>query len=65
MFINLTKKILKVVKGVRLDIIYKYIDIVYIMIDMFKVFTVLVTIATTASTIDPFISIQENILLSD
>ncbi len=57
MLVNPIKEILKVTKGIQLDIIYKYINIVYIMINMLKVLTILTAIAVTASTIDLFISI--------
>ena len=57
MFVNLTKKILKVVKKVRLDIIYECANIVYIMTDMFKALTILIVITAAASAIDPFISV--------
>ena len=56
-FINPTKKILKVAKGIRLDTIHEYIDAVYIMTDISKVLTVLIVIAAAASVINPFISI--------
>ena len=51
------KKILKVAKGVRLSIIYKCINVVYIITDIFRTFTVLVAIVVAASVINPFISI--------
>ncbi len=65
MFANSTKKILEVVKKVRLNIIYKCINTVYIIINIFRVFIILTAIVVAASVIDPFISIQEDILLSD
>ncbi len=55
--INLTKKILKVIKRVRLSTIHECIDVVYIITDMFKVFIVLTTIAATASVIELLISV--------
>ncbi len=57
MFINLTKKILKVVKKVRLGIIHKYTDIVYIMIDMSRVLTILTITIAAAFIINLFISV--------
>ncbi len=56
-FVNLTKKILKIVKKVRLNIIYKYIDVIYIIIDILRVLIILATIAATVSAIDLFISV--------
>ena len=54
MFINSIDKILKVVKGVWLDIIHKYVDAIYIMIDMFKAFIILVAIAAAVSSTELF-----------
>ncbi len=54
MFINPTDKILKVVKEVRLGIIHECIDVIYIIIDMFKAFIVLVAIVAAVFSIELF-----------
>ena len=56
-FINLTKKILKIVKEVRLDIIYEYTDAVYIIIDILRVLIVLIATTAVASITNLFIFI--------
>ncbi len=57
MFVNLTKKILKIIKGIQLSIIHKCVNAVYIIIDISKAFTILTTIAIVASATHPFIFI--------
>ncbi len=54
MFVNPTKKILKIAKRIRLNIIHECIDAVYIITNIFKVLTVLTTIVIIASVINLF-----------
>jgi len=54
MFVNPTDKTLKVAKRVRLNIIYKYTNTVYIITDMFRAFIVLTVITAAASSMEPF-----------
>jgi len=42
-------KPLKIYKGIRLNIIYKFVETVYFLTDAFKVATVLITTTTTLS----------------
>jgi len=56
-FVNLTKKILKITKKARLNIIYKCVDTVYIMTNISKALIVLTITTTVASTTYPFTSI--------
>ncbi len=49
MFVNLMDKPLKIYKGIRLNIIYKFVETVYFLTDAFKVATVLITTTTTLS----------------
>jgi len=49
MFVNLTDKPLKICKGIRLNIIHKFVETVYFLIDAFKVAIALATTTTTFS----------------
>jgi len=57
MFVNPTDKTLKITKRVRLNIIYKYIDVIYIIIDIFRAFTILIVITVAVFSTEPFILI--------
>ncbi len=54
-FVNPTDKTLKITKEIRLDIIYKYIDVIYIMIDIFKAFIILIITTAAVFSTEPFI----------
>ncbi len=49
MFVNPIDKSLKICKDIRLNIIYKFIETIYFLIDAFKVVIALVTTTTTFS----------------
>ncbi len=46
MFVNLINKLLKIYKGIRLDIIYKFVKTIYFLTDVFKMATVLAATIT-------------------
>ncbi len=54
MFTNPTDKTLKVIKEVRLNIIYECVNTIYIIIDMFRTFIILVIITAATFSIEPF-----------
>jgi len=51
--VNLIKKCLEFNKNIQLETIYKYIDIMYIMTDIIKIF---ITMTTTSSVLSDFFS---------
>jgi hypothetical protein len=58
---NPIKKALKIDKNMRIAIIYKYIDTIYLMTNTFGIFAILTTISTTIS--EPPSSVQKDIIL--
>ncbi len=60
---NSTKKYLEFNKNIRLGTIYKYINITYIIIDIFNAFVVVATISFILS--DPFSTVQKKTIFSN
>ncbi len=63
--VNSTDKTLKITKKVRLNTIYKYANVIYIMINIFRTFTILTITTAAIFFIEPFTSVQKDIFLDN